>query len=319
LTNCPVEATAQTPASEAFPQATPESQGIPTKNLQELAGVVRKFVEKDKIIGAELLVIKNRRVVLHEAIGMKDKERHVPMQPNTIFCVRSMTKPVNGVAVQMLIDEGKLSPDDLVSKYIPAFDNEKSKAITVKHLLTHTSGLPLSSSLKGLSYDTLHSMRDIADATGKRGPEHTPGRGFHYSDDNSDTLGAIVMQITGKPTEQFLQERLLKPLGMKDTLCVVQQDDPQIKRFSSAYAGTEGAWAKFWEPGRKPIFHFFLASQGMYATPLDYARFLAFLMDGGKVGDKQLLSKAALERIMTPAIAMEYPTNFDGVKVHYGQ
>lgn len=304
--------------SPAFTKATPESQGLSTKSLEHLAAEVKGFVRQDKIVGAELLVVKNRRVVLHEAHGMKDKERGAAMQPDSIFCIRSMTKPVVGIAIQMLIDEGKLSADDRIAKYLPSFDNDKSREITVKHLLTHTSGLPLSSSLR-VSYAKFKNLREVADITGQHGPDFQPGNKFQYSDDGTDTLGALVAQIVGGPVEQFIQKRILDPLHMKDTVCLVNKTDSRINRFVSAYFGAAGMWTKFWEPGKDPIFSFFLGSQGMYSTPADYARFLAFLMDGGKVDGKQLISKEALARIMTPAVDMAYPSGFEGLRAHYGQ
>src|SRR5262249_4655372 len=125
-------ASAQEP--RAFPPATPESQGIPTASVRQLADEVNGYVKAGTIVGGELLVIKNRQTILHEAFGDRDREDKRPMVPNTIFNVRSMTKPLTGVAVQMLADAGKISLDDPVAKYLPGFDNDKSRAIIVKQL-----------------------------------------------------------------------------------------------------------------------------------------------------------------------------------------
>src|SRR5262249_13019170 len=221
---------------------------------------------------------------------------------------------VVGVAVQMLVDEGKISLDDPVAKHLPAFDNDKSRAITVHHLLTHTGGLKLSTlltvGLKGVA-----SVRQLADRIGENGPEFRPGTRFNYSDDGADTLTALVGAVAKKPAEEFLQERLFDPLGMKDTICVLNKDDPRIGRVASAYSGAKGAWTKFWAPGQDPIFAYFLGSQGLYSTTADYARFLKMLADDGRWGDKQLLSKEAVARIRTPV----RETGFDGRVSGYGQ
>jgi CubicO group peptidase (beta-lactamase class C family) len=128
---------------KAFPAATPESEGIPAAAVRRLAEEVERYVKAGTIVGGELLVVKNRRTILHEAFGDRDREDKRPMVRDTIFNVRSMTKPLTGVAVQILADEGKIGLDDPVAKHLPAFDNDKSRAITIKQLLQHRSGLPL--------------------------------------------------------------------------------------------------------------------------------------------------------------------------------
>ena len=105
----------------------PRSQGG-----HRLLEVVRGYATNGDIVGGELMVIKNRRTVLHEAVGLSDRESKKPLKPDTIYCIRSMTKPMIGAAVQILVDEGRLSLDDTVSKYLPSFDNEKSRGITVR-------------------------------------------------------------------------------------------------------------------------------------------------------------------------------------------
>jgi CubicO group peptidase (beta-lactamase class C family) len=305
-------------AAESFPDATPESQGLSSRSLGKLLDVVRGFAAKDEIVGGELLVIKNRRTVLQAAVGLGDREGQKPLKPDTIYCIRSMTKPVMGAAVQILIDEGRLSLDDTVAKYLPSFDNDRSRGITVRQLLTHTGGLPLSS-LMGTNFQALHSLRDVADKTGTNGPTVPPGTRFQYSDDGADTLGAIVSAISGEPAEAFITRRILVPLGMHDTFALVATAGKKLDRFTSAYAGSRGNWVRFWSPQEKPIFPYFLASQGMYSTTKDYARFLAMYLDEGRAGDMRVLSKAAVERTLAPAIATGMPTEFPKLTAYYGQ
>ena len=309
---------AQSP-DRLFPKATPESQGLAAKDLDAFADVVAGFVKEDRIVGAELLVIKNGRTVLHRPFGMKDKDKKTDMPVDTIFCIRSMTKPIVGVAIQMLIDEGKIGIDDSIAKHLPTFDTDKSKAITVRQVLMHRGGLKLSTlltvGLKGVS-----NVRELSDIIGKNGPESEPGTRFNYSDDGADTLTAMVAAISKVPAEKFVQERILDPLGMKDTICVLSKDDRRIDRVATAYAGAAGSWRPFWSPGQTPIFPYFLGSQGMYSTPADYARFLKLIADGGKWSGKQLLSKEAIARILTPpAVRAEMTQGFMDGKVIYGQ
>ncbi|HEU5136492.1 MAG TPA: serine hydrolase domain-containing protein [Steroidobacteraceae bacterium] len=305
-------------AAEPFPAAKPESQGLSSQSLGELLGVVRRFAEKGEIVGGELLVIKNRRTVLHETVGLADLEKNQPLKRDTIYCIRSMTKPLTGAAVQILIDEGRLSLDDTAARYLPSFDNDKSRAITVRQLLTHTGGLPLST-LMSTNYQELSGLREVVDISGRNGPVVPPGSGFQYSDDGADTLGAIVSVVTGQPVESFITKRILEPLGMHDTFPLVRAAGDKLDRFTPSYAGSRGSWMRLWSPEDKPLFPYFLAAQSMYSTTRDYARFLALYLDNGYAGGKRVLSEAAIRRTLEPAIATGFPTGFPGLATHYGQ
>jgi CubicO group peptidase (beta-lactamase class C family) len=112
----------------AFPAASPESQGIPTAAVRKLADEVAEYVKAGTIVGGELLVIENRKTILHEAFGDRDREDKLPMARDTLFNIRSMTKPLTGVAIQMLVEGDKLRLADPVAKYLPGFNNDKSRA-----------------------------------------------------------------------------------------------------------------------------------------------------------------------------------------------
>ncbi len=308
---------------QSFPTATPESQGVPSAAVRRLADEVDGYVKSGKLVGAELLVIKNRKTILHEAFGMRDREEKQPMVPDTIFNIRSMTKTLTGVAVQMLVDEGKIRLDDPVAKYLPGFDNDKSRAITVKQLLEHRSGLPLSILVIINGFKDLQAQ---ANAAGEKGPQYKPGSRFNYSDTGSDAAAAVVEKVSGQTIDKFVTERILRPLGMNDSFYPTKADDPRKKRIASLYMGTPGKWTRFWKAGGAPMYTFAWGSQTLYSTPADYARFLAMWLDGGKVGDKQILSKEAVTRILTPSSPMlmlgadsPFPTGFVGLKVWYGE
>ncbi len=204
-----------------------------------------------------------------------------------------MTKPVAGAAVQTLIEEGRLSLDDTAAKYPPRSTTTSPAASPCRQLLSHTGGLPLSSIL-GTNLQAFGSLRDVADMSGRNGPTVPPGTRFQYSDDGADTLAAIVSAITGEPAETFIAKRILEPLGARDTFPLVRAAGGKLDRLPSAYAGSHGNWVRFWSPQDKPIFPYFLASQGMHSTARDYARFLAMYLDDGRAGDKRVLSKAAV-------------------------
>ena len=310
--------------STAFPAATPESQGVSAAAVRQLAEEVDGYVKAGTIVGGELLVIKNRKTILHEVFGDRDREDKLPMERGTIFNIRSMTKPLTGVAVQILADEGKLRLDDSVAKYLPGFDNDKSRAITIEQLLQHQSGLPLTIITKKI--DEYSDLQAQAKAIGEQGPQFKPGEKFWYSDAGSDAAAAVVEQVSGMKIDRFVSERILEPLGMSDSFYPSQADDPRKKRLASLYFGAPGKWTRIWKPGGAPMYPFPWGSQTLYSTPADYARFLTLWMDGGMGGGKRLLSEEAMSRILTPVSNMKTlasdepcPCGFFGLKTYYGQ
>lgn len=320
----PLSLLAEDAKTAAFPVATPESQGVSVAAVRQLADEVQEYVKNGTIVGGELLIIKNRKTILHEAYGDRDREDQRAMERDTIFNVRSMTKPLTGVAVQMLVDEGKLRLDEPVAKYLPGFDNDKSKSITIEQLLQHRSGLPLTILIFRL--DQYSDLQAQAKAIGEKGPQFTPGEKFWYSDAGSDAAAAVVEQISGMTIDRFVTERILQPLGMTDSCYFSEAEDPRKERAASLYVGSPGTWTRFWKPGGAPFYPFAWGSQTLYSTPADYARFLALWMDGGMVDGKRLLSDEAMARILTPASPMKqlgsdnpYPCGFFGLKPYYGQ
>ena len=304
-----------------FPNATPESQGIPSGALDRLAELVTGFVEAEEIVGAELLVIKNRRTVMHNVFGHDDRRNNKAMVKNTIFSIRSMTKPLAGVAAQMLIDDGVLKLSDPVAKYLDSFDNEQSLGVTLEHLLTHRSGFPMKSAGPLWSnYSSYTNVLQIADYWGEYGPRlFTPGEQYHYADANVDTLGAVIGVASGKPAEALIEQRLFAKLGMRDTITLLREGDPRVDRVAGKHAGGRGRWNQFWRWNGKPYFSFPMFAQSFYSTPADYARFLAMVMDGGVANGKRLLSKAAIARMLTPVSRTIMPTGFAGLGSSYGQ
>jgi CubicO group peptidase (beta-lactamase class C family) len=292
--------------------------------LQELARVVQGYVDDDKIVGAQLLVIKNRRTVLDQAFGWRDRDDKVAMTCDTIFNIRSMTKPLVGASIQILLDEGALALDDAAAKYLPGFDTEKSKHITIAQLLAHRGGLPLTIITNRL--DEWETLEAQANAIGAKGPQFEPGAKFWYSDAGTDTLAAIVEVVSGMNLEAFVQERLLDPLGMSDTFFLSKTTPHAQERVASAVIGNAGNWKRFWKGSEETFYPYPWGSQTLFSTPRDYARWLALWLDGGRAGEVEVLTKAAVKRTLTPTSVMSmlgsdqpFPTGFSGLTPHYGQ
>ncbi|MFC2105214.1 alpha/beta fold hydrolase [Candidatus Bipolaricaulota bacterium] len=309
----------------AFQEAAPEDVGLSSEAVAELSAIVSRYVEDDRIVGAELLVLKNRRTVLHDAFGWKDRERELPMTIDTIFNIRSMTKPFTGGGAQILIDEGRLSLDDPVSRYLESFESEESGQITVEQLLTHRAGLPLT--ILATSIDEYPNLIEQASAVGERGPEFDPGSRFWYSDAGSDVLGAVVELVAETTLDAFVTQRLVEPLGMNSTFYYIAstRDDSRSERMASGYLTQGGSWSRFWIPD-EPLYPFAWGSQTLYSSPRDYARFLAMWLDDGVWNGLQVLSPEATKRTLTPVSRMSqlgsdagYPTGFHQLETHYGQ
>jgi len=301
-----------------FPPAPPDRVELSTETLELLASHIQEFVDRDDIVGAEVHVIKDRRTVLHRAFGHADREEDRRMEVNSIHCVRSMTKPLVGTAIQMLIDEGRLELDTKVSDLLPAFDTSKMKDVTIEILLTHTSGLPFSTLTKALT--DYADLEDVANEAAATGPTFRPGAGFQYSDAGADTLGAVVEHLSGMTAGQFIQDRILGPLDMSESITLLEEDDPRARRIPSAYSGGPGQWSRHWRPRvDPPIFPLFLTSQSLYSTTTDYARFLAHWIDSARANESALISEAAVSRALSPGEVVEgIDPGFPGLEVTYG-
>jgi len=302
-----------------FPPATALEQGLSPAALSRVDELVGTLVDEGEVVGAELLIIQGGRTVLHSAHGWRDEEAQVPMQLDSVFCVRSMTKPLVGLGVHMLLEEDLLELDDRVSAHLPAFDAEPTREITVEQLLTHTSGLTMS--LIAMSDPRkLESVRAVADLGGGAELEFEPGSGFRYSDQGTDTLTALIEVVTGKPAEDFIAERILTPLGMTSSACLLPTEHPLRERSASKYMGAPGNWTRYWSPEDEALFPCFLGSQALYSTALDYARFLQLFLDRGRAGGERLLGPLTLRKILRPS---PHPwggsSGYPGVRAEYGR
>ena len=307
-----------------FPAVVPESVGVPSSALRELAAQVKGYVDQDDIVGAELLIIKDRKTVLHETAGWRDREDSVRMERGTIFNVRSMTKPVVGTATQMMIQAGVIGIRDRAAKYLDSFDNPGCRDITIEHLLTHRSGIPTMSTLEQSSPEhssPMSNLKEISDFVGTEGPAREPGSAFEYTDAGYDTLGAILEMVTGESLEDHVTRSILTPLGMSDTFSVVEEDDDRLGRTCSHYQRDEetGEWTRWWKPAVDgSIYKFMMGAQGLYGTLMDYARFLSLWMDRGRVGDRQMLRPDLIETALTPVSVVDM-AEWALIQSHYGQ
>jgi CubicO group peptidase (beta-lactamase class C family) len=309
--------------------AEPADVGMSPAILESGVQLFRDAVERGDLAGAVLLVAKDGKVVLHEAVGWRNAQQRLPMERNTMFRMASNTKPVVATAISMLVERRKMEYEAPVRRYIPAFDNYRAGFIQVRHLLSHTSDLRINS----LFLEPLmESSPEHPDAPtlqlevarfGNVGAERLPGEAYRYNNAGFNTLGALVEIASGMSLEAFLRAEIYEPLGMVDSYNreVAEKLDGKLTRMSAIHSRNEsGEWTLGWEPGDPPQVPFVRASGGMVSTAWDYAIFCQMFLNGGSYGGVRLLESRTVERMTTrksPEI-VPLPPGSAGRRAYYG-
>ncbi|MBI4891779.1 MAG: beta-lactamase family protein [Acidobacteria bacterium] len=264
--------------------------------------------------GAISLIIRNGKVVDFRAFGLRDVEANLPMEKDTICRVYSMTKTVTSVAIMMLVEEGKITLADRVDKFIPEFKDLKvytggtvekpelaapSRPMTIKHLLTHTSGLTYGGSNDNVS--TLYtrakifevdSLKAFIDRIAKLPLHSNPGDKYEYSV-SIDVLGYIVEVASGQPFDQFVQQRILDPLKMTDSHFTLPES--KRSRLAKIYSIKDGKATPQAGLEAKGVP---FGGMGLFSTISDYARFAQMLANSGQLDGVRLLSRKTVDLMM---------------------
>ncbi len=227
-----------------------------------------------------------------------DKEEKKAMEKNTIFRIRSMTKPFISTSILMLVEEGKLDLSDTVSKFLPSFNNDRSSSVTIEQLLTHTGGFAQPGFPK--DYERYNSLREAVDDIGASGPEFIPGTKYIYSDAGVAVLGAVIAEISEMPVEEYIKLNILQPLEMSSTYCNLEEDQAIRDRISATYYSDGNEYVKYWDSSKPQLVNYFRASGGIYSTPLDYAKFLYMWLNKGEVNSRRYLSEQSITKALTP-------------------
>jgi CubicO group peptidase (beta-lactamase class C family) len=264
---------------------------------------MREFVGKKEVAGAVTLVATPDKILHLNAVGLADTAAGTRMRPDTICWIASMTKPVTASAVLMLQDEGKLSVDDPVAKYLPALADLKTAdgkpgSLTLRHLLTHTSGMAEATPQESQDARTL---ADLIPHYAAKPLKFAPGSKWQYCQSGINSLGRIVEVVSGQSFPEFLQKRFFDPLAMKDTGFYPTPE--QVSRIAKSYKATDGRLEEvsvigdydFRRSNRYPA-----ANGGLYSTALDYARFCQMILNQGSLDGKQYLKPESVRRMTTP-------------------
>ena len=316
--------------------ASPADVHMSAAVLDSGVALYREAVERADLAGAVLFVARHGKVVLHEAIGWRDLDARLPMERNTMFRMASNTKPVVATAVAMLVERGRLRYEDSVFRYIPSFDTEKSRGITIAQLLSHTSGFRINTlflqplTAKSAAHPDAPTLQLEAARFATVGPREPPGASYSYSNPGYNTLGAIIEIAARQPLDVFLREEIYARLGMSDTyhMETAEKLDGKLSRMGAVYYrrdSTTRKWIAGWKPGDEPTVPFVRASGGLISTAWDYALFLQTFLNGGSYGDVRIISHESVKRMTTrhtpidgPAYGYGWMLDSAGVYAHSG-
>ena len=325
-------------------ESKPEAVGLSSERLLRIHEAVQRHIDSHQISGAVTLVARKGRVAHLEAHGLMDVDSSKPMAKNSIFRIWSMSKPVTGVAILMLMEEGKVRLNDPVSKFIPEFKDMKvaviqdrpadpvaasgsqaappqfytvpaTREITIQDLLTHVSGLgsgPASTSeMPRIARKPTDTLADFIPRLGTTPLDFQPGSKWRYSPLAAfDTLGRIVEVASGQTFDKFLRLRIFDPLGMKDIF--FHPDEGRLPRIPSTYHRAGDALQKRDSMNRIFSAAYFSGAGGLMASIEEYVKFGEMLLEGGQLNGKRLLSPKTVELMASVFVPDTFPGRTPG-------
>lgn len=288
------------------------------QRLSKIGPRMKSLVDEGAIVGAVTLVARDGKVLHLEAAGFRDLESRKPMRTDTIFDIRSVTKPVTAIAVMILLEEGKLALNDPVAKYLPEFKTSQTSSITIHHLLTHTSGLPSSrpTEIEQITIKRDRTLADVVALHGKQEPEFAPGTQFRYTSGGFAILGRIIEVVSRKSYEQFVKERVFDPLGMRDSFFFVPAD--KQARVATLYRRQNEKlerWLELEEYSKRAKYS--APEFGMYSTAEDLAALCQMMLNGGTFKGRRILSRMSVAA-MTANHTINIRSSFTQKPAYYG-
>ena len=309
-------------AARDLAPATAESVGMSTERLSRLNAAMKRLVDDKQVAGLVTLVERHGKVVQFNAVGQRDVREADAIQKDSIFRIYSMTKPVTGVAMMILYEEGKWQLNDPVSRYIPEFARMKvytgknddgtpkledaRRSMTMRELMTHTGGLGYVLSpnnpvdkmiIDGNVLNAGAPLQAMIDGLAKIPLLAQPGTRWSYSI-AVDVQGYLVEKFSGQPFGEFARKRIFEPLGMKDTAFYVPKE--KLPRFAQVHSGSGPSLAvDVHRPDPAVIPLGPSGGGGLFSTAMDYARFCEMLLQGGQLNGVRLLAPRTVEMMRT--------------------
>jgi CubicO group peptidase (beta-lactamase class C family) len=274
----------------------PQEIGLDPEQLQRAYTLLQRWCEEDKIPGASLCIGRKEAIVKPRFFGRQRPEKDAPLlREDALFLVASISKPVSVTAVMMLVERGEVMLSDRVAKFVPAFAANDKSEILVRHLMTHTSGLPdmLPDNIKlRMAHKPISAF---IEATCELKPLYPPGTQVGYQSMGTAMLGEIVHQVTGKTIQEFLKREIFEPLEMNETSLgwqVEKKDRIAGIRVPKEMENSDWGWmSPYWLAFGAPW-------GGLITSPADFARFCLMTLGGGSLGKVRILSPAGI-RAMT--------------------
>ena len=318
-----------TAVGQALPAAKPVDVGFSPEKLARVSKFFQTEVDKGAIPGVTVVIARDGKVVYSQALGFQDREKKTPMKSDVIFRIASMSKPITSVAVMMLAEEGRIDLLAPVMQYLPEFKDVKvgvikgegsnatlitedvQRPMTVQDLLRHTSGLvygPFGNTLvhqaysKANLFDPNQTLAEFVTKITKLPLAHQPGTVWEYGM-STDVLGRIVEVVSAMPFDRFVEERITKPLGMRDTGFYLSAE--QAPRLAQPQPG--GMPASNAANLTREKVKWLSGGGGMLSTSGDYARFCQMLLNGGSLGEARLLSPKTVALMRSDALPPGIP------------
>jgi CubicO group peptidase (beta-lactamase class C family) len=328
------------PAVDMTP-VKPESVGFSTERLERLHAAIQEEIDQKQLAGAVTILARHGKIVDYRTYGMRDMATAAPMTKDTIFRDYSMTKPVTGVAMMILYEEGKWLPSDPISKYIPEFAHLKvfngfdangkmlladpDHAPTMHELMTHTAGFtygsgdtPVDKMVHDLKLDSAKDLQERIDRLATAPLLYQPGTRWVYSP-SMDIQGYIVEKLSGQSLPDFMRDHIFAPLGMTDAGFFVPAD--KRARFAAGYHVTDGQFVAESTTNGIPDDY---ATQptnpsgggGLVSTAEDYYRFAQMLLNGGELGDTRILAPGTVKLMTSNHLPAALLTGQFGIGQH---
>lgn len=299
---------------------SPEEAGMSRERLQRLSQRMQEYVDKGQVAGVVTLVARHGQIVHYEARGYRNREEKVPMKEDDIFVIMSMTKPIASVALMMLFEEGRFLLSDPVSKWLPEFERMEVKTtdaqgnvttaparpITIRHVLTHTAGLGNGRPATPANAKTgaaapapaapANTLRERVKQIAGYPLHFQPGEKWEYGS-ATDVVAALTEVMSGMNMDDFLRERVFKPLGMNDTYYNVPESK-QARRASVYVPQSDGSIQPRTFLNTRPT-TVFGGVAGLSSTAADYFKFHQMILNGGELNGVRLLSPKTVDLMIT--------------------
>ncbi len=297
-------------------------------NANRLADVLQPYVDAHRLAGAVTLVADRDGLLDVTCVGNADVAAATPMRADALFWVASQTKPFTAAALMMLADEGKVNVDEPVEKYLPVFRGQMrmtsrgteyalltrpAHPVTVRNVLTHTSGLPFTSALESV-LDAL-PLRVAVGSYAMTPLNFEPDTMYQYSNAGLNTAGRIVEVVSGMPYEDFVRTRILEPLGLRDT--TFWPDAGQRARLATVYSHDKPddplravGINVLGTPLEDRQARYAVPAAGLFSTAADCARFCRMILRGGELDGQRYLSEAAVRQMTTRQTPEKLPVSY---------